>query len=164
MLGPTRMEAHQKIGADSPSKSLMRSSLFGARVSYEEFTEAYTYYIKELMKRDLAFINLSRRGPEGKELPPNYEPMKQFASLIKYPGSKTMLMVNHEYTVAEADELVKTDQIDLITFARPFIYNPTWWLVKAGISFASNDCGGKVNYGPYQHPDEYYNDWPSVVY
>jgi len=113
-------------------------------VSYKEITETYMYLIKELRKRDLAFINLSRRGcdvgrnqddyfksnprPEGTLLPPNYEPMKQFASLIKHPGSKTMLMVNHEYTVAEADELVKSDQIDLITFARPFIYNPVCFI------------------------------------
>lgn len=109
-------------------------------VSYEELTKTYTYYIKELMRRDLAFINLSRRGcdvgretdeyfrsqsrPAGKELPPGYEPMAQFGSLIKYPGSRTMLMVNHEYTVEEAEKLIEKEKIDLVTFARPFIYNP----------------------------------------
>lgn len=103
-------------------------------------TDTYTYYIDAMVKRNLGFVNLSRRGcdvgrnqddyfkssprPEGRELPPGYEPIKQFGSMIKCLGSKTQLMVNHEYTVAEADELVKTGQIDLITFARPFIYNP----------------------------------------
>jgi 2,4-dienoyl-CoA reductase-like NADH-dependent reductase (Old Yellow Enzyme family) len=92
------------------------------------------------MRRDLAFINLSRRGcevgretdeyfrsqprPKGKELPPGYEPLAQFGSLIKYPGSRTMLMVNHEYTVEEAEKLIKEEKIDLVTFGRPFIYNP----------------------------------------
>lgn len=109
-------------------------------VSYEELTETYTYYIKELMRRTLAFINLSRRGcdvgretddyfksaarPEGKELPPKYEPLSQFGSLIKYTGSRTLLMVNHEYTVEEARDLVRNEKIDLVTFGRPFIYNP----------------------------------------
>jgi 2,4-dienoyl-CoA reductase-like NADH-dependent reductase (Old Yellow Enzyme family) len=109
-------------------------------VSNDELTETYTYYIRELMCRDLAFINLSRRGcevgretddyfrskprPEGKELPAGYEPLNQFGSLIKYPGSRTMLMVNHEYTVEEARELIQEGKIDLVTFARPFIYNP----------------------------------------
>ncbi|PYI03523.1 flavo protein NADH-dependent oxidoreductase [Aspergillus sclerotiicarbonarius CBS 121057] len=109
-------------------------------ISYEELTDTYTYYIKELMRRDLAFINLSRRGcdvgretdsyfrsqprPEGKELPPKYEPLAQFGSFIKYPGSRTMLMVNHEYTVEEAADSVRKEKIDLVTFARPFIYNP----------------------------------------
>ncbi|GAA89040.1 flavoprotein NADH-dependent oxidoreductase [Aspergillus luchuensis IFO 4308] len=109
-------------------------------ISYEEMKETYTYFIKELMCRDLAFINLSRRGcdvgretddyfrsrprPQGKELPPKYEPLTDFGALIKYPGSRTMLMVNHEYTVEEARDLLQRGKIDLVTFTRPFIYNP----------------------------------------
>ncbi|KAK1146952.1 hypothetical protein N8T08_002279 [Aspergillus melleus] len=138
-------------------------------VSFKELSETYDYLIRQLVGRKLSYINLSRRGcaigraqddyfkssprPAGKELPPNYEPFYQFGHLIKYPGSETMLMVNHEYTVAEADSLAKGGQIDLVTFGRPFIYNP-------GIPFAENDRGKTVNYGPYTKPDENYNDWP----
>lgn len=68
--------------------------------------------------------------PEGTELPPKYEPIKQFGSMIKYPGSETMLMVNHEYTVEEAEALLRNNEINLVTFARPFIYNP----VRVGCS------------------------------
>lgn len=109
-------------------------------VSYEELSETYRYFIEELMKRDLAYINLSRRGcdvrqeqdsyfrskprPEGLELPTGYEPLTEFGDLVKYKGSRTMLMVNHEYTVAEAENHVQSNKIDLITFGRPFIYNP----------------------------------------
>lgn len=171
-------------------------------VSYEELTETYTYYIQELMKRNLGFINLSRRGcdvgrnqddyfkssprPEDKALPANYEPLKQFGKTIKYPGSSTMLMVNHEYTFEEAEDLIKSGQIDLAQFARPFIYNPVcdpartiflWQcnqLIRvyqqdlvtrlvSGIPLASNDRGGMVNYGPYQDPNENYNDWPRAI-
>ncbi|KAI9042162.1 uncharacterized protein KD926_006081 [Aspergillus affinis] len=109
-------------------------------VSFEELSETYNYLIRQLVSRNLGYINLSRRGcaigraqddyfmpsprPAGKQLPPNYEPLRQFGHLIKYPGSETMLMVNHEYTVAEADNLVCEGKIDLVTFGRPFIYNP----------------------------------------
>ncbi|KAH7127794.1 hypothetical protein B0J13DRAFT_483231 [Dactylonectria estremocensis] len=146
-------------------------------VSYEEISETYKYYIKMLMKRNLGYINLSRRGcevgrdqdeyfkskprPEGLELPAGYEPLEQFGNLIKFEGSKTMLMVNHEYTVAEADELVRGGKIDLVTFGRPFIYNPDLISrIKGGIPFATNTRGGHVNYGPYQDVNENYNDWP----
>lgn len=109
-------------------------------VSYDELTDTYTYYIKELIRRDLAFVNLSRRGcdlaretddyfrsqprAQGKELPPGYEPLAQFGPLIKYPGSRTLLMVNHEYTVEEASEMITQKRIDIVQFGRPFIYNP----------------------------------------
>ncbi|KAI2913738.1 hypothetical protein CBS147343_7550 [Aspergillus niger] len=109
-------------------------------ISYDEIKETYTYFLKELMRRDLAFIDLSRRGcdvgresddyfrlqdrPQGKELPPRYEPLTDFGPLIKYPGSRTMLTVNHEYTVEEARNLIQQEKIDLVTFPRPFIYNP----------------------------------------
>ncbi|RAK98714.1 FMN-linked oxidoreductase [Aspergillus ibericus CBS 121593] len=51
----------------------------------------------------------SQPRPKEKELPDKYEPLAQFGSL---------------YTVEEATELVKEGKIDLVTFARPFIYNP----------------------------------------
>ncbi|KAK0625611.1 N-ethylmaleimide reductase [Lasiodiplodia hormozganensis] len=151
-------------------------------VSYEELSETYDYLIKEIVARKLAFVNLSRRGcdvsraqddffkpeprPAGKELPPGYEPLQQFGHLVKFPGSATMLMVNHEYTVEEADALVKEGRIDLVGFSRPFICNPVKDLItriKKGIDFAVNDRGGKVNYGPYETVDEGYNDWPTAI-
>ncbi|KAH7126000.1 hypothetical protein EDB81DRAFT_951410 [Dactylonectria macrodidyma] len=148
-------------------------------VSYAELSETYRYYITMLMKRNLAYINLSRRGcevsrehddyfrsksrPEGMELPRGYEALPEFGDLIKFPGSQTMLMVNHEYTVAEADEMMKVGKIDMITFGRPFIYNPDLISrIKKGVPFATNSRGGKVNYGPYKDANEYYNDWPAA--
>lgn len=114
-------------------------------VSYDELCETYDYLIKQLVSREVGYINLSRRGcalgkdedlfmsldknsytprSTANELPCGFEPLHRFGDLIKYPGSRTMLMVNHEYTVAEADALVKEGKIDLVTFGRPFIYNP----------------------------------------
>ncbi|PYH94549.1 FMN-linked oxidoreductase, partial [Aspergillus ellipticus CBS 707.79] len=146
-------------------------------VSYVELTGVYTHLIQELVKRDIGFINLSRRGcdvgrstddyfqtsprPEGKELPLGYDPLHQFGNLVKYPGSRTMLMVNHEYTIEEANELIGNGKIDLVAFARSFIYNPDFMSrARAGVPLATNNRGGAVNYGPYQHPDENNNDWP----
>ncbi|KAI2784240.1 FMN-linked oxidoreductase [Daldinia loculata] len=144
-------------------------------MSYAELTETYDYLIPQLVQRRLAFINISRRDcysgqghgihsrPEGFELPENWEPIQQFGRLVKYPGSETMLMVNHEYTVEEAETLLNEGKIDLVTFGRPFIYNPD---VITRISqkkpFAVNDRGGFVNYGPYRTVDEFYNDWPRI--
>lgn len=108
--------------------------------SYEESSETYTYLIQELVRKEVGFINLSRRGcpmvdqvddfsdgtvrPEGMELPEGYDPLGEFGSLVKFDGSRTKLMVNYGYTVDEADALVQQGKIDLITFGRPFIYNP----------------------------------------
>ncbi|RMJ07955.1 hypothetical protein CDV36_012442 [Fusarium kuroshium] len=146
-------------------------------VSYSELSETYRYYINELMKRNLAFVNLSRRGcqvvmeqdeyfkkkPRASdlELPSGYEPLNQFGDMVKFEGSRTKLMVNHEYTVAEANELMRTGKIDMVTLGRPFIYNPDLITrIKHGIPFATNTRGGHVNYGPYEDVNENYNDWP----
>lgn len=43
--------------------------------------------------------------------------------MIKFEGSATRLMVNHEYTPEEGGGLIKEGRIDLVSFARPFIYN-----------------------------------------
>lgn len=109
-------------------------------ISDEEMRETYEYYIRELMKRKMLFINLSRRGafvarnqddyfktgarPAGREIPRDYDSLESFGGLVKYPGSPTLLMVNHEYTVEEADDLIRRGKIDLVSFGRPFIYNP----------------------------------------
>ncbi|RAH76354.1 hypothetical protein BO86DRAFT_423230 [Aspergillus japonicus CBS 114.51] len=93
-------------------------------VSYQGLSKTYTYYIEELMRRDLAFINLSRRGcdvgretdeyfespprPQGKKLAPKYDPFLQCGPMVRFPGSQTMLMVNHEYTMEEASALIET--------------------------------------------------------
>lgn len=109
-------------------------------VTFEEMKETYTHLISELVSRKVGIINLSRRGadpnagtgdffgrfgrPSDYPLPPNYDPVLDFGPLVKYPGSHSLLMANHDYTVEEADFLVKDGKLDMITFGRPFIYNP----------------------------------------
>lgn len=111
-----------------------------AQVQFDEMKEVYTCLIKELVKRGVGIINLSRRGteikhatgdffgqhtrPEGFPLPENYDPVLDFGPLVKFPGSTTKYMTNHDYTVEEADNLLKAGKIDMISFGRPFIYNP----------------------------------------
>ncbi|KAI0113149.1 FMN-linked oxidoreductase [Daldinia grandis] len=120
-----------------------------------------------LIQLRLAFINISRRGCyfkqgynihsrlEGFQLPDDWEPLQQFGRLVKYTGSETILMVNHEYTVEEAETLLDKGKIDLITFSRPFFYN----LIAEKKPIAVNDSGGYVNYGPSRMVDEFYNNW-----
>ena len=110
-------------------------------IPYQELSATYTHLVGELVARNIGFINLSRRGtdvkpvngidfqiaqarPAGTELPKDYDPLEEFGPLIKFPGSKTALMVNHEYGVGEAEGLLREDKIDLAGFGRPFIHNP----------------------------------------
>lgn len=108
-------------------------------VDFDEMKQVYTYLIMELVARKVGIINIGRRGAETKNesedffgemqlpkgpLPPGYDPVLDFGKLVKFPGSPSLLMANHDYTVEEAADLVKQQKLDLITFARPFIYNP----------------------------------------
>lgn len=108
-------------------------------VGFDEMKQVYTYLITELVSRKVGIINIGRRGAETKtatgeffekvqlpqgHLPPGYDPVLDFGRLVKFPGSPTLLMANHDYTVEEAAELVEQQKLDLITFGRPFIYNP----------------------------------------
>lgn len=61
--------------------------------------------------------------PQG-HLPVGYDPVLDFGRLVKFPGSQSLLMANHDYTAEEATKLVEQQKLDLITFARPFIYIP----------------------------------------
>lgn len=118
-------------------------TMFDTAEPYTEIHETYTYFIAQLVDRKLGYINISRRGydlgpshypvdqyvsvrPAGAELPSGYDSVEEFGPMIKCRGSETKLMVNHEYTVAEAERLLKADKIDLICFGRPFIYNPVF--------------------------------------
>lgn len=149
-------------------------------VDFEEMKETYTYLIKKLVSRKVGIINISRRGadlpwntgdfyslflrPDGYPVPKGYDPVLDFGPLVKFPGSPSMLMANHDYTVEEANRLIKEDKLDLITFGRPFIYNPdVISRIRHGIPFAQNDRGNAIFYGPYQTPDEGYNDWPAAA-
>ncbi|KAM5345156.1 hypothetical protein ACJ41O_011018 [Fusarium nematophilum] len=149
-------------------------------VEFEEMKEVYTYLIRELVKRKVGIINLSRRGvdhnagtgdfygrtprPSDYPIPPGYDPVLDFGKLVKFPGSPSMLMANHDYTVEEADALVKAGQLDMITFGRPFIYNPdVVTRIKHDIPFSTNDRGPAVHYGPGKTADENYNDWPAAA-
>ncbi|TXC10251.1 hypothetical protein FocTR4_00004594 [Fusarium oxysporum f. sp. cubense] len=146
-------------------------------VDFGEMKETYTYLITELVKRKVGIINLGRRGaetspgsgeffgplprPEGYPLPRGYDPVLDFGKLVKFPGSPTLLMANHDYTVEAADTLVGAGKLDMITFARAFIHNPD--LVPRiihGVPLATNDRGAWVYYGLDKRPEEGYNDWP----
>ena len=108
-------------------------------ITHEEMTEVYTYLIEKIVARGVGYINISRRGidlgrngeryvptqtrPADRTLKPGYEPLIEFGPLVNRPGSRTSLMANEEYTVNEAEKLVESGQLDLVSFGRPFIYN-----------------------------------------
>ncbi|KAK5028951.1 hypothetical protein LTS07_006333 [Exophiala sideris] len=152
-------------------------TLNDSMVTFDEMQETYTYLIKALVDRKVGFITICRRGadigietelsssrPEGFLLPPGYDPVLDFGGLIKFPGSTTVLMVNQDYGIEKANQLVKEGKIDLLQIGRPFIYNPDLVTrIRKGVPFAKNDRGGSVYYGPYRTPDKNYNDWPSAT-
>lgn len=127
-------------------------------VSFPELSETYEYLIRELVRPELGFITLLRRGcdvgevksentrPAGRELPPGYDALEHFGPLVKYPGSKTLLMVNHQYTVEEAENLVKKELIDLVVFSRLFIHNPVSSSVLGDISRLTDSVGLGYSY------------------
>ncbi|KAL4881646.1 hypothetical protein BJY04DRAFT_227725 [Aspergillus karnatakaensis] len=137
-------------------------------VTFDEMKETYTYLIKELVARKVRIINLSHffgRTPRPAEhpLPPGYDPVLDFGPLVKFPGSLSLLMANHDYTVEEADRLVRDGKLDLITFGRPFNYNTdVVSRIRHGIPLSDNTRGNAVHYGPYKAPHENYNDWPAA--
>lgn len=105
-------------------------------VDFDEMKETYTYLIDEMVKRRVGIITLCRRGatvgdffsrldrPVEFPLPEGYDPVLDFGKLVKFPGSRSKLMANHDYTVEEADRLIKEGNADMITIGRPFIHNP----------------------------------------
>ncbi|KAG5658667.1 hypothetical protein KAF25_010848, partial [Fusarium avenaceum] len=148
-------------------------------VQFDEMKETYTYLITQLVSRKVGVINIGRRGvkidtgnediygisgrPEGYPLPEGYDPVLDFGKLVKFPGSPTLLMANHDYTVEEANALVGADELDLITFARAFICNPDLVpRIEQGMPFAQIEKGSAIYYGPGETPDQYYNDWPAA--
>ncbi|KAF2422963.1 FMN-linked oxidoreductase [Tothia fuscella] len=123
-------------------------------------SETYNYLIPQLVSRNFGYVNISRRGSEVNELPAGFGPLDEFGPLVKFPGSHTALMVNHENTVGEAEVLLQADKIDLIGFGRPFIHNSDLVTrILRDIPLALNDRGGIVYYGPYQQSSDGYNDW-----
>ncbi|KAH6652253.1 hypothetical protein BKA67DRAFT_637862 [Truncatella angustata] len=149
-------------------------------VDYDEMKDVYTYLINELVARRVGIINLSRRGmdpnmgtgdfygrygrPSEYPLPKGYDPVLDFGRLVKYPKSPSLLMANHDYTPEEANKMVKDGTLDLVAFGRPFIYQPdVVSRIKNNIPLALNDRGSTVHYGPYNTPDENYNDWPRAA-
>ncbi|KAJ4249769.1 hypothetical protein NW762_012111 [Fusarium torreyae] len=149
-------------------------------VQFDEMKETYTYLINELVTRKVGIINLGRRGvvtnagtgeffgllqrPVDYPLPRGYDPVLDFGRLVKFPGSPSLLMTNHDYTVEEANALVRDGKLDMITFARAFIYNPDVIpRIAQGVPFAKNDRGPNVYYGPGETADENYNDWPAAA-
>jgi hypothetical protein len=185
---------HDRVGLKICPADFMGDSM----ISHQEMTEVYTYLIEQVVARGVGYVNVSRRGvdlgrggeryvplpvrPAEKSLEPGYEPLYEFGPLVKRSGSRTALMVNDEYTVGEAEQLIEGGKIDLVSFGRLFICNPvslcrpTGWLlcsdniltqdlvhrVKKKIPFARNDRSRSVHYGRTGEPRRHFTDWPTA--
>ncbi|KAH7014587.1 uncharacterized protein B0I36DRAFT_255799 [Microdochium trichocladiopsis] len=147
--------------------------------TYDEMQATYGYLIPELLKRKIGIVCISRHGAHfdadliatsgvaGRPkldkfaLPDGYDPVLDFGRLVKFEGSPTLLMANQGYTPEEGARLVAEGKIDLFQIGRAFIYNPDLVArIRHGVPLATNGRGSSVAYGPFETPDENYNDWP----
>lgn len=49
--------------------------------------------------------------------------------IIKYSGSKNMLIMNNECSVEVAESVVRERTVDLVAFGKPFIYKPVCFIL-----------------------------------
>ena len=126
-------------GCDDPDPA----SIFGAAA-------------RVLQELGLSFVELRQPGPEGTF---GRTDVPQQDALIRsiYSGA---LMLNSDYTVAQADAAVSTGRCDAISFGRPYISNPDLAeRIRVGAAWAPNLNVPKSWYLP---GPEGYIDYPAL--
>lgn len=105
-------------------------------VAFEEMVETYTQLIDGLVHLGIGIICISRRGgnhatrdgvferPKEFPLPEGYDPVLEFGPLVQKSGGRTLIMAGQDYSVDEAEQVVKEGKADLVQLGRPFIWNP----------------------------------------
>jgi 2,4-dienoyl-CoA reductase-like NADH-dependent reductase (Old Yellow Enzyme family) len=93
--------------------------------------ELFSYLLKELDKRGIAYVQLMESGQMHSEIkfkipchhPPGNEQIENVAKTFR-PYFKGLLMTNMRHTPETALETIKAGSADLISFGRLFISNP----------------------------------------
>ncbi|KAH0841647.1 hypothetical protein AYO21_01119 [Fonsecaea monophora] len=119
----------------------------------ERQIEQFTYLIKELDKRPLAYINLVRylefmdMEVDGKMRGPKHPVWATYRHLIK----NAKVFLNGAISLVEAEELLKDDTGDVIVFGRPWLVNP---------DFANAAMAGKEKEITFDFNFDYFAQYP----
>jgi N-ethylmaleimide reductase len=122
----------------------------------------FTHLLKELNKRQISFVELSR-GPETLPGTDYHEikPLQQIPNMFETfkPLFDGILIGNNNLTFEEANKLIKFGQIDMASFSRQFIANPDlvkrfengWPLAQPESKFLyTGKADGYITYPKYQ--------------
>ncbi|EJD40856.1 FMN-linked oxidoreductase [Auricularia subglabra TFB-10046 SS5] len=133
----------------------------------EETIATYSYYIQEIDKMGVAYIQLMRYFPmmdaviDGNLRGTPHDVVETYGSLIKH----AKLLLNGDLTLSEANALITAGKIDAAVFGRPWISQPDLqrkW--EAGKDTKEPQPDWKTFYVfPSGDPNEGYTDYPFAV-
>jgi N-ethylmaleimide reductase len=105
----------KKIGSEKVGVRISPYSQYNETPAYQETEAAYRYIAKQLNGLDIAYLHITDPAAEGK---PN-ELVKELRQIFK-----KSIILSGGYTVVKAEDAIKNNEADLVSFARPFIPNP----------------------------------------
>lgn len=150
------------VGSDKVSVRLSPNSAIQDCLPDEDNAALFVPVAQKLSEYNLAFLEL--REPRRKDDPtplPRFDTSESahLASQIRQVF-KGPLILNQEYTAEEASQVVAKGEADMISFGRPFIYNPDLVTrIRRGIPWAPGD--GPVGWYS-QSGAKGYTDYPTA--
>ncbi|THU98421.1 FMN-linked oxidoreductase [Dendrothele bispora CBS 962.96] len=118
-------------------------------MTLEDTIETFSYFVTEADKLELAYMMFLRYDEshdpiiDGKRRATKHDMIENYRSLLKYSN----FFVNGGYTPVEAAELISSNKVDGVFFARPWIANPDFPnRIKFGLGM--NEIDMKRLYGP----------------
>jgi N-ethylmaleimide reductase len=140
------------VGTDKVGIRLSPHGVFNGIEPWEELDEDYIWLAKELGKLELAYLHLVDHSAMG--APPVATELKQKMRRA-FNGT---LILSGGYNAANAEEDLRADQGELVSFGRPFIANPDLVTrIEQGAEFTQPDMATLYTPGK-----EGYLDYPTL--
>jgi N-ethylmaleimide reductase len=103
------------IGSEKVGVRISPYSQYNETPAYDETEATYRYIGQQLNDLDIAYLHITDPSVEGK---PN-QLVKELRQLFK-----KSIILSGGYTAVKAEEVIKNNEADLVSFARSFIPNP----------------------------------------
>ncbi|KIO28450.1 hypothetical protein M407DRAFT_242997 [Tulasnella calospora MUT 4182] len=141
----------------------------------EETKETFTYYIEEILKLKVAYIQLVNYLPQmdpeldGKKRGTPHDVLKTYGPLVKDPSNPsasntTKLLLNGALNPDQANELISSQLIDAAVFGTLWIGNPDLQTRVEQGKELNMQLDHKTFYGfPGNDPKVGYSDYPDAV-